>query len=61
MSDDITIKNEKESFTSRRVVYYILGILEFLLAFRLVFKILGAEPNSGFVSLIYSVSRMLLK
>jgi len=60
MSDDIIIKNEKESFTSRRVVYYILGILEFLLAFRLVFKILGAEPNSGFVSFIYSVSRVLL-
>ncbi|MHB8064627.1 MAG: YggT family protein [Ruminiclostridium sp.] len=60
MSDDIIRKNDIESFTARRVVYYILGILEVLLAFRLVFKLLGAKPNSGFVSLIYSISQVLL-
>jgi len=51
---------DKESFTARRVVYYILGILEILLAFRLVFKILGANPNSGFVSFIYSITQVFL-
>ncbi|MCM1567695.1 MAG: YggT family protein [Dehalobacter sp. 4CP] len=50
----------KESLTARRIVYYILGILEILLAFRLVFKILGANPNSGFVSFIYSLSQVFL-
>jgi len=38
MSDDIVIKTDEESFTARRVVYYILGTLEVLLAFCLVFK-----------------------
>lgn len=40
----------------KRTVYWILGILEALLAFRLVFKLLGANAGSSFVSLIYSVS-----
>lgn len=60
MSDDIVIKTDEESFTARRVVYYILGALEVLLAFRLVFKLLGANPGSGFVSFIYSVSQVFL-
>lgn len=37
-------------------VYYILGALEILLAFRLVLKITGANPNSGFVNFIYALS-----
>jgi nitrogen fixation protein FixH len=60
MSEDIIKKTNEESFTSRRVVYYILGILEVLLAFRLVFKLLGANPESGFVSFIYSISQVFM-
>lgn len=60
MGNDIIIKNDEESFTARRVVYYILGILEVLFIFRLVFKLLGANPSSGFVSLIYSISQVFL-
>lgn len=59
MSIDIAKKTES-SLTSRRVVYYILGILEILLAFRLVFKILGANPGSGFVSFIYSITELFM-
>lgn len=39
-----------------RIVYYILGIIEVLLAFRLVFKLLGANPMSPFIQFIYFVS-----
>lgn len=61
MNDDIIIKTDDQpSFTSRRVVYYILGVFEILLAFRLVFKLLGANPNSGFVAFIYSISQVFL-
>ena len=60
MSDVIIKKNDEEGFTARRVVYYILGILEVLFAFRLVFKLLGANPGSGFVTFIYSVSKVFL-
>ena len=68
MNDDIIIKTEDESltakredsFTAKRVVYYFLGVLEVLFAFRLVFKLLGANPSSGFVSFIYSISQVFL-
>jgi len=43
-----------------KIVYYILGVLEVLFAFRLVFKLLGANPESPFVSFIYSVSQAFL-
>ncbi|HEX7259673.1 MAG TPA: YggT family protein [Candidatus Saccharimonadia bacterium] len=33
-----------------------MGLLEGLLAFRLIFKLLGANPASGFVTFIYSVT-----
>jgi nitrogen fixation protein FixH len=56
MIDDI--KADEESFTAGRMIYYILGIIEVLLTFRLIFKLLGANPNSGFVSLIYSISQV---
>lgn len=60
MDDSIVEKTGKENFTARRVVYYILGVLEALLAFRLVFKILGANPDSSFVSIVYSISKVFL-
>lgn len=43
-----------------RIIYFILGILEMLLAFRFVFKLLGANPNSPFVDFIYSVSSIFI-
>lgn len=46
--------------TLKRIVYYILGVLEALFAFRLVFKLLGANPGSAFVSLIYTISGAFL-
>lgn len=45
---------------AKKWVYYILGILETILAFRLILKLLGANPRSGFVSLIYNVSQAFL-
>ncbi|MDP4160279.1 MAG: YggT family protein [Bacillota bacterium] len=44
----------------KRIVYYILGVIEVLLAFRLVFKLLGANPASAFVSFIYTLSNIFL-
>jgi hypothetical protein len=46
--------------TLKRIVYYILGVLEALFAFRLIFKLLGANPGSTFVSLIYTISGAFL-
>lgn len=60
MSEDIIVKSDEANFTAGRVVYYIVGILEVLLAFRLIFKLLGANPSSGFVSFIYSISQVFM-
>ena len=62
INDTVIIReNETEKkFSGNRIVYYILGLLEILLAFRLVFKLLGANPGSGFVSFIYSVTQIFL-
>lgn len=53
-------KSRNENAKYRKIVYYILGLVEALLAFRLVFKLLGANPGSDFVSLIYTVSKGFL-
>ena len=37
-------------------IWLLLGIVEVLLAFRFVLKLLGANPNSGFVTFVYNVS-----
>ncbi len=41
---------------STNAVFYIAGVIEVLLMFRFILKILGANPSSGFVSFIYSIS-----
>lgn len=46
--------------TTGRVVYYIFGILEVLLAFRLVFKLAGASQGSIFVNSIYRITRIFI-
>ena len=45
---------------ARKYVNYVLGVLEVLFAFRLVFKLLGANPVSPFVSFIYATTQVFL-
>lgn len=42
------------------MIYYIFGILEILLAFRLVLKLAGASHTSGFVNATYLFSNMFV-
>ena len=58
--NESTVTNTDPSRQASKIVYYILGVLEVLLAFRLIFKLLGANPQSPFVSAIYSVSEAFL-
>ena len=37
-------------------MWYVLSILEILLAFRFVLKLMGANPLAGFTSFIYGVT-----
>lgn len=52
-----TKKGASISQTIEYIIYFMLSILEILLAFRLVLKILGANPTSAFVAFIYDVTR----
>jgi uncharacterized protein YggT (Ycf19 family) len=49
-------KTKKAIFRTYQVVWYILGLVEVLLAFRIFLKMLGANPYSGFANLIYSLT-----
>lgn len=46
--------------TVKRLIYFLFGILEVLLAFRLIFKLAGASHGSYFVNLIYSLSGIFI-
>lgn len=47
----------KPLYRGTQIVWYILGLLEALLAFRFVLKLFGANPAAGFTDFIYSVSQ----
>jgi len=46
----------KPLYRGTQVVWYLLGILEVLLAFRFVLKLLAANPGAGFSSFIYKIT-----
>lgn len=37
-------------------IYFVLGVIEVFLLFRLLLKLLGANPASGFVNFVYDIS-----
>ncbi len=47
----------KPIFRAVQWVWYLLGLLEALLAFRVVMRALGANPGSAFVDFIYGITR----
>lgn len=54
-----TYTKKKAIFRAYQVIWYILGVIEVLLVFRIVLKALGANPGSGFANLIYTLSNPL--
>ncbi len=60
MNSSYTSTTTKPLFRGTQVVWYILGFIEAVLAFRFVLKLMGANPNAGFTDLIYSISGFFL-
>ncbi|WP_088228014.1 YggT family protein [Desulfosporosinus sp. FKB] len=60
MEESTSKKTGPEHLKAKQIVYYVLGVLEVLFTFRLIFKLLGANPLSPFVSLIYAVTQVFL-
>lgn len=54
--DPYVAPSTKPLYRGTQIVWYILGVLEVLLAFRFVLKLLGANPAAGFSSFVYSLS-----
>ena len=51
-------QTKKAIFRTYQVIWYILGVIEVLLAFRIVLKFLGANSYSGFTNFIYTLSAL---
>lgn len=51
-----TSPTTKPIFKGTQIVWYLLGLLEILLAFRFVLKFTGANPAAGFTGFIYGLS-----
>lgn len=54
--DSYNSPSTKSLFKGTQIVWYLLTILEALLAFRFVLKMMGANPEAGFSSLLYGIT-----
>ncbi|MFA6973838.1 MAG: YggT family protein [Parcubacteria group bacterium] len=54
--DSSTSPSTKPLYRGTQIVWYLLGLLEILLAFRFILKLLGANAAAGFTSFIYGVT-----
>lgn len=53
-------QKKKAIFRMYQIVWYVLGVIELLLGFRFILKMLAANPASGFTSLVYATSDTLV-
>ncbi len=56
MDSSYTSPTTKPLFKGTQIVWYALTLLEALLAFRFVLKLMAANPAAGFSSLIYGLT-----
>ena len=56
----VVAKSGQGNLKARKIVYYLLGIVEILLACRFILRLLGANPVNTFVKIIYSITNALL-
>jgi hypothetical protein len=46
----------KPLFRGTQIVWYVLSLLEVLLALRFILKLMGANPQAGFTSFVYGLT-----
>jgi ABC-type Na+ efflux pump permease subunit len=54
--DSYNSSSTKPLYRGTQVVWYILSLLETILAFRFVLKLFAADPSAGFSNFIYGIS-----
>ncbi len=52
-------EKKKTIFRTYQIIWYLLAVVELLLAFRMGLKAVGANPLSGFSNLVYALSNPL--
>ncbi len=60
METAYTSPTTKPLYRGTQVVWYILGLLEILLAFRFVLKLLAANSTAGFTKFIYGATHIFV-
>lgn len=53
-------KNRFRTYKSTQIIWFIFGLIEALLGMRFLFKLIGANPENAFASLLYAVTDLLL-
>ena len=56
--DSFDSPTTKPLYRGTQIVWYVLGLIEVLLAFRFVLKLLAANPDAGFSYFIYTVTHV---
>lgn len=54
-------ESAKPLYRGTQIVWYIASVVEALLAFRFILKLIGANPGAGFTDFIYTVSYPLMR
>lgn len=54
--DSYNSPSTKPLLKGTQIVWYLLSILEVVLAFDFVLKLMGANPTAGFTSLVYNIA-----
>lgn len=54
--DSYNSPSTKPLYRGTQIVWYILGLIEILLAFRFILKLFGANAAAGFTSFIYGAT-----
>jgi len=54
--DATTSSRTQPLYRGTQAVWYITGIIEILLGFRFLLKLLGANPSAGFTNFIYGIT-----
>jgi YggT family protein len=60
VNSDVVAEQRRHSFKLNWVLYKLLNFLEILLGLRFILKLLGANPNTSFSSLIYRITEVFI-
>ena len=57
---DVAAERQQTLFQINRIIWSILALLEILLGLRFMFKLIGANPDSGFAALVYGITNLFV-